>query len=765
MNKFFLFISLFVSFYAYSQKQTDLIALEARNFYFQNFNEKKTPEFCYNLDPNKNDYFIVTFRDIGYMMLRKENNAYTVLSVIPEGVFIPETNKRVENIQNLRKFVVNTEQLPPYPVTQNDRSPQNDVSNFVTNEWGSVNCYDDQGNLVNVTNYYTPNNCSAGCVAISTSQILHYYKWPPVGVGNNVYADNYDGSLIRHGAFFDKEPYDWANMLDRYMYAPSTEIQRQAAGKLVYDVAVALEMNFEPAGSSSNVNKVPFILENYYRCTGDYHSIGWSSFWSKMYDSMQERIPVELPVEDSSGNGHAMLATGYKYMNGRAYYYINWGWYNSGNLHNGWENLQGWDSSTPGYNTVLGGLFNVVPEPAITAVTPTGSGNDFTVHWEVSPTVNYEEYTLQQKVDNGTWQTIASGLTAQDYTVQNPTGNVYMFRVKAKSHGGYYLNSYSEQVVYTPQGSYNGYGKFEGQQYCYAKQTPGYDLIFNHDYTFETWLKLNAGNQNGDVIFDRYQIFALEIEDVTANDYSVVFKSPASQDALHSNVSGPKLQVGTWHHIAVSNQGTTCRLFIDGVQRDIDIDNHFHLNSSNNAINIGERYRNGSYSGFIKAGFDQVRFSDIARYTADFTPQQNTDFTVDDHTCGYFTFQNVHRNRLKDESYKVSFRVKNQTGYVHWHFEYDPNGVSNVTLQDFQTSIKIFPNPATNLIEIKNIDNQIKIKQFSVKLFNLWGKLVKVPYKYENNSIILELDNIPKGTYLLSLENQNLKATTKIIKK
>ncbi|MCK5788943.1 MAG: C10 family peptidase, partial [Chlamydiia bacterium] len=120
---------------------------------------------------------------------------------------------------------------------------------YLTDVWGGVNCVDDTGARVNPTNYYTPSNCSAGCVAISLAQVLNYYEWPKTGTGNQVYSDNYSGSLKRHSAFFDSVEYDYANMLDEYMRNSSNDTEQKAVGELMYHTASALQMNFEPTGS------------------------------------------------------------------------------------------------------------------------------------------------------------------------------------------------------------------------------------------------------------------------------------------------------------------------------------------------------------------------------------------------------------------------------------------------------------------------------------------------------------------------------------
>ena len=76
-----------------------------------------------------------------------------------------------------------------YGIARNDQNKQEDINRsiknidqfeigpFVQSIWGQVNCYDNNGNLVNVSNYYTPNHYAPGCVAISMATLMHHYEW------------------------------------------------------------------------------------------------------------------------------------------------------------------------------------------------------------------------------------------------------------------------------------------------------------------------------------------------------------------------------------------------------------------------------------------------------------------------------------------------------------------------------------------------------------------------------------------------------------
>ncbi|HHB79708.1 MAG TPA: T9SS type A sorting domain-containing protein [Saprospiraceae bacterium] len=75
----------------------------------------------------------------------------------------------------------------------------------------------------------------------------------------------------------------------------------------------------------------------------------------------------------------------------------------------------------------------------------------------------------------------------------------------------------------------------------------------------------------------------------------------------------------SWNHIAVSRDGTTARLFINGALAQSSTDPDFVLSTpSSNAVNYGARYW-GSYSRLLDGALDEMRYSDIARYTAPFS--------------------------------------------------------------------------------------------------------------------------------------------------
>jgi len=748
--------------------QIEKTAVIATKTFYEFTEIKAIPTNYVVIDSDKDNKSIAfNFKNNGWIIL-KDDNTHEIMAFSEKGRFTGIDNPLMKgrSLHNgiINKSVINKINNIDFKNLTSVKRNSNNVDAFLPDVWGGVNCFDTGGSNVYPGNHFTPIHCSPGCVAISNSQILHYYQWPLVGVGNNTYKDNYtdrDGNttLKRHTQHFDNHTYDWANMLDEYQGINSTTAQQEAVGTLMYDMGVAVEMNYEDSGSTSNLINIPTVLSNYFRFSGVYHAKSWGSFWTKIQESIEQYRPIPIAIENSDNNeGHVFVADGIVISGATQLHHLNWGWYNRDNT-NGWYNIRAWVVGGTGYDTVLGAIFDMLPEPQITSITPNGTGNDFTINWEVSNLLNATEYTLEQKVDDDTaWTEVASGITQKNYTVTNPSGDVYIYRVKAKSEGTYYANSWSEREVYAVSGNYNGYVSLGGGQHCYASQTPDTDVDFTGDYTMETWLRVHSGNQSGDVILDQNNVFGLTIENVTSTDYSVRFKSFSSNVSI--TTSGTKPLIDHWVHVAVSKTGNNVKIFVDGVQQ-ASASSSFNLIASNNALNIGEKYH-GSYSSFIIADFDQLRLSSIGRYSSSFTPNQETEFAVDSDTKAYFTFQNIHRNRVKDNASKLSVLAINDPSYVEWKL--DTNSTASVNQQELNSMIKVYPNPTTDYITIDYSKNSsINLNDLTFSVFDITGKqVIKTSINSVNNKIYFT--NLTSGTYFLKVSGKDFSATQKIIK-
>jgi|GEM_PF-1032985 hypothetical protein len=313
---------------------------------------------------------------------------------------------------------------------------------YVYNMWGQVNCTDNQGHSINVTNIYTPSHYAVGCVAISQATILKHYNWPPKGVGSESYSDNLGSSTGTYVADFAQTEYRLEQALDRYRGKSSELVEREIAGLAAYHSAVALNMNFESNGSTSNVNKIPTALATYFRFTALYKDRSASSFWTILDSNMVWGKPAVLAVENSSGSGHSIVCDGLKIEDGVYYYHLNMGWWGTSN---GWYQIRG-SFNAGGYNYILGGAMNIMPEPMVMAPVILDDAPMAQLCWQYPANANPEAFEIQRSINGGTWQTLNDNAIDTSVTVFLQPSIDYEYRVRAKTNGVWYNNSWSEPV-------------------------------------------------------------------------------------------------------------------------------------------------------------------------------------------------------------------------------------------------------------------------------------------------------------------------------
>ena len=106
-----------------------------------------------------------------------------------------------------------------------------------------------------VYNYYTPNNYLCGCVATTGAQIMHFWRSPSISVAMFSNECLIDGNIELMSSIAGA--FDWDNMPLYHVTTPNiTDAQRQAIGKLTYNVGVAVGMNWTSGASSSSQSKL-----------------------------------------------------------------------------------------------------------------------------------------------------------------------------------------------------------------------------------------------------------------------------------------------------------------------------------------------------------------------------------------------------------------------------------------------------------------------------------------------------------------------------
>lgn len=164
-----------------------------------------------------------------------------------------------------------------------------------------------------------------GCVAITMTQIMRYYKYPTVGKGSNTYSMN--GETLT--ADFSASPYQWDKMLPVYDKGKYTDEEAKAVSELMRQVGISVNMDYKPGFSSSYTMSAQNALINNFgynpdmnRYTRNYYS---EQEWMDMvYKELSEQRPIYYSGNDSKWeNGHAFVIDGY---NAEGKVHVNWGW-------------------------------------------------------------------------------------------------------------------------------------------------------------------------------------------------------------------------------------------------------------------------------------------------------------------------------------------------------------------------------------------------------------------------------------------------------
>ena len=142
------------------------------------------------------------------------------------------------------------------------------------------------------------------------------------------------------------------------------------------------------------------------------------------------------------------------------------------------------------------------------------------------------------------------------------------------------------------------------------------------DFTIEFWVYRNVSGAQHDILDFRTAGTSQNVPRVYINSANILAYFVAGATRITGG-SGNIVSAGAWHHIAVSRQGTSTKLFLDGIQAGSTwTDTTTYIQCP---LTIGAQY-NGSNS--VNGYIDEVRVSNTARYTATFTPNA-TAFTAD----------------------------------------------------------------------------------------------------------------------------------------
>jgi len=185
------------------------------------------------------------------------------------------------------------------------------------------------------------------------------------------------------------------------------------------------------------------------------------------------------------------------------------------------------------------------------------------------------------------------------------------------------ISAIGNAQVDTAQSKFGGASAlFDGTGDYLTVNPVGTDLYFpaGQDVTIEMWIRPNVtqqfnpffglgnarGASSGEVSL-YIESFGGQFYLRMAYNYGAVLALTSAGGAIASN---------NWYHIAYSREGDVHRLFLNGALQETETDAGLNLGVSGQGCKIGSW---ADASGFYTGHIDEVRISNIARYTANFT--------------------------------------------------------------------------------------------------------------------------------------------------
>ncbi len=183
-----------------------------------------------------------------------------------------------------------------------------------------------------------------GCSVTALAQIMNYWEWPETGIGSKCYYDEFVqecgcGTAQTLCADFGSTTYDWANMVDSYLYADDNSPEEiDAVARLMSDLGIFMEVCYSSSGTYGPSIRLEDEFPIYYGYSDEIKNTVTNR--DDFFPVVKEQIDKFYPVFFGS-DGHAYVADGYLIDLGMDQIHFNFGW---GGFSDGWYTSDGLDS-------------------------------------------------------------------------------------------------------------------------------------------------------------------------------------------------------------------------------------------------------------------------------------------------------------------------------------------------------------------------------------------------------------------------------------
>ena len=194
------------------------------------------------------------------------------------------------------------------------------VEPLLTSKWNQMDFYNE---MCPADPEGYAGHAPVGCVATAMSQLMFYYRFPPVGNGIYSYIPPYGDSIYgEQFADFGNTYYQWDEMQDQCFES------NPVVAELCYHCGVSVNMAYQPNTSGANTTDVPSALINYFNYAPsayyqDRNELDSTAQWIAMLTGNLDNHQPVLYRSSNGWAGHAYICDGYQ---DSTFYHFNWGW-------------------------------------------------------------------------------------------------------------------------------------------------------------------------------------------------------------------------------------------------------------------------------------------------------------------------------------------------------------------------------------------------------------------------------------------------------
>lgn len=635
------------------------------------------------------------------------------------------------------------------------------VSSLVETKW------DQGGGYNNYCPEYAPGpngHSHTGCVATAMAQIIRYHRYPRTGFSRSSYTHQYHG---RQYAAYDSVTFDYLRM-PVSVNTSSQQSSQHNVSLLCYYCGVSVKMNYlnpnHTTGSGAHSTDVPDGLKYFGYANAYYMSKpNNSSLWdSLLRNELDNARPVYYSGADNEG-GHAFIVDGYR-DNGT--YCFNFGWSGYGDGYFTISNAGGFTSSQGAVLNIIPSGFTALGDTIFIAADGEGGGSS----WEDANPNLHDAIPLAKLCNKK---------------------NIWV------KSGTYYGNE-SSDYAFTMESKVNIYGGFNGTE----------SSLDERDGSAKSIL---SGNGKRGVLYASHLITNAAIYDMTLSDGYAANGAGANINSgfrmerctIENNTATAGAALLAYNNIVynchiINNHGGGASLLNNSSLRNSMVAHNdgYGLNLESSNISCCNIVCNTG-TGIINDNADRIRNSVIWRNGMQLSSDDisniffcaieglgqmdsNSNFGLDHENRPSNNNGPIFMNpdltmgisaelgdwHISSRSPLVDAGDTNRSGVYKYDLDGDNrfrNGRVDIGCYEWipgnaipgveETSISIYPNPATSTITLSGINGNVVI-------YDIMGKKVKTMDISEGFATI-DVSSLPNGLYIIHAGT----ASTKFIKK